>query len=65
MNLDAILRALQHIGYEGPLSVEWEDSGMEREFGARESFALLRAQTFPPPTVGFEDAMSAEGGSSD
>ena len=60
MNLDAILRALQHIGYEGPLSVEWEDSGMEREFGARESLALLRAQTFPPPTVGFEDAMSAE-----
>ena len=60
MNLDAILRALHHIGYDGPLSVEWEDSGMEREFGARESLALLRAQTFPPPTVGFEEAMSAE-----
>ncbi len=60
MNLDAILRALQHIGYEGPLSVEWEDSGMEREFGARESLALLRAQTFPPPTVGFEEALKSE-----
>ena len=33
---------------------------MEREFGARESLALLQTQTFPPPTVGFEDAMSAE-----
>ena len=38
----AILRALDGIGYDGPLSVEWEDSGMDREHGARESLAYLR-----------------------
>ena len=63
MNLDATLRALQHVGYQGPLSVEWEDSGMEREFGAREALALLQTQTFPPPSVGFEEALKSEGGS--
>lgn len=60
MNLDAILRALQHVGYEGPLSVEWEDSGMEREFGAREALALLQTRTFPPPSAGFEEALKSE-----
>ena len=38
----AILRALDTINYRGPLSVEWEDSGLEREQGARESVAWLR-----------------------
>ncbi len=37
-----ILRALEDVGYNGPLSVEWEDSGMEREHGAGDSLAFLR-----------------------
>lgn len=41
----SILRALGHVGYRGPLSVEWEDSGMERERGARDSLAFLRGLT--------------------
>ncbi len=39
----AILRALNTINYRGPLSVEWEDSGLEREHGARESVVRLRS----------------------
>lgn len=57
----AIVRALNHIGYSGPLSVEWEDNGMEREFGAAESCAYVKRLQFPSPPAGgsFEDAFSA------
>src|SRR5438067_1879905 len=37
VNFEEIARALNHIGYDGPLSVEWEDSGMDREYGAAEA----------------------------
>jgi sugar phosphate isomerase/epimerase len=33
----AIARALNDIGYEGPLSIEWEDPSMDREYGAAEA----------------------------
>ena len=39
LDIDAMIRALNRAGYQGPLSVEWEDSGMDREFGATESAA--------------------------
>ena len=42
----AIIRALNEIGYWGPLSVEWEDSGMDRERGAAESQAYIRQLDF-------------------
>ncbi len=34
---EEIIRALNRINYKGPLSVEWEDSGMDREFGCKRS----------------------------
>ena len=37
VNFEAIIRALNRINYQGPLSVEWEDAGMDREAGAAES----------------------------
>ena len=57
---DPIIRALNRVGYQGPLSIEWEDSGMDREFGAQESLALVRSQDFDPSDVAF-DAAFAEG----
>ncbi len=57
---DPIIRALNRVGYQGPLSIEWEDSGMDREFGAQESLALVRSQDFDPSNVAF-DAAFAEG----
>ncbi len=51
-----IFRALTRIGYQGPLSVEWEDSGMDREFGAAEACALVKRNDFPPSAVAFDAA---------
>ena len=57
---DQIVRALNRIGYQGPLSIEWEDSGMDREWGAQESLAMVRSQDFAPSTVAFDAAFSGE-----
>jgi sugar phosphate isomerase/epimerase len=43
-----IVRALNDIGYDGPLSVEWEDSNMARELGAAEAVGHLRRLSFEP-----------------
>ena len=43
-----IIRALNEVGYEGPLSVEFEDPDMEREHGAREALAFVRELDFTP-----------------
>ena len=51
---DPIVRALNRIGYQGPLSIEWEDSGMEREFGAQESLQVVRNADFSPSNVAFD-----------
>jgi len=42
VNFDAIARSLNAIGYTGPLSVEWEDPGMEREYGAAEAARFVK-----------------------
>jgi sugar phosphate isomerase/epimerase len=56
VNFEAIIRALNDIGYAGPLSVEWEDSGMERERGAREACEYVRRLDFEPSRVAFDSA---------
>jgi len=57
---DPIIRALNRAGYSGPLSVEWEDSGMDREFGAPEALKMVRSQDFTPSTVAFDAAFASE-----
>ncbi|MFN8513782.1 MAG: sugar phosphate isomerase/epimerase [Thermomicrobiales bacterium] len=57
---DPIVRALNRIGYQGPLSIEWEDSGMDREYGAREALALVRSQDFTPSSVAFDAAFARD-----
>ncbi len=56
VNFEAIIRALNRIGYTGPLSVEWEDAGMDREHGARESCEYCRAIDFTPSNIAFDKA---------
>jgi len=56
INFEEIIRALNRIGYNGPLSVEWEDSGMDREFGAKEAAAFVRKMDFPASNVAFDAA---------
>jgi len=57
---DPIIRAFNKIGYKGPLSVEWEDSGMDREWGAPEALRMIRSMDFSPSAVAFDAAFSAE-----
>jgi len=57
---DPIIRALNRIGYQGPLSIEWEDSGMDREFGAPEALDMIRGQDFTPSAVAFDAAFASE-----
>jgi len=57
---DRIIRALNRIGYQGPLSIEWEDSGMDREWGAPEALKMVRGQDFAPSEVAFDAAFAAE-----
>jgi sugar phosphate isomerase/epimerase len=56
VRFEEILRTLNHIGYAGPLSVEWEDSGMEREQGAQEALAFVRRMDVAPSTRAFDSA---------
>jgi sugar phosphate isomerase/epimerase len=57
VNFEEIIRELNSIGYYGPLSVEWEDNGMDREFGAKESLEFLRQINFTPSDVAFDKDM--------
>ncbi len=56
INFEEIIRALNDIGYWGPLSVEWEDGKMDREHGATEAAAFLRRLDFAPSAVAFDAA---------
>lgn len=53
---EEIIRALNHAGYAGPLSVEWEDSGMDRLHGAREACGFVRRLDFAPSASAFDAA---------
>jgi sugar phosphate isomerase/epimerase len=55
---DPIIRAFNRIGYKGPLSIEWEDSGMDREWGAPEALAMIRKQDFTASSVAFDAAFA-------
>jgi sugar phosphate isomerase/epimerase len=56
IDFEAIIRALNRINYQGPLSVEWEDSGMDRLHGAAEACEFVKALDFPPSNLAFDDA---------
>ncbi|NLA53886.1 MAG: sugar phosphate isomerase/epimerase, partial [Clostridiales bacterium] len=40
------------------LSVEWEDSGMDRVMGATEACAFVKKINFMPSTVKFDEAIA-------
>ncbi|MDR2780718.1 MAG: sugar phosphate isomerase/epimerase [Synergistaceae bacterium] len=57
VNFEEIIRELNAMNYQGPLSVEWEDSGMDREFGAKEALEFVRRVDFSPSDVAFDAAL--------
>jgi sugar phosphate isomerase/epimerase len=52
-------RMLNQIGYDGPISVEWEDAGMDRLAGAEEALAFVRRLAFDAPEAAFDAAFSS------
>ncbi|CAF0960883.1 unnamed protein product [Didymodactylos carnosus] len=60
INFEKIIRALNSINYSGPLSVEWEDVGMEREYGAKEAAQFVRKLNFKPSEIAFDAAFEKQ-----
>jgi len=56
IDFESLIVALNDVGYAGPLSVEWEDSRMDRVHGASESAAFCRRLDFPPAAGAFDAA---------
>ena len=56
VRFEEIIVALNDVGYDGPLSVEWEDSRMDREHGATESAEYVRRLDFARAEGAFDAA---------
>ncbi|GAB3654363.1 hypothetical protein GCM10028833_27950 [Glycomyces tarimensis] len=50
---------LNAIGYDGPISIEWEDAGMDRLVGAPEVLEHVRRLAFDLPEAAFDAAFSS------
>jgi sugar phosphate isomerase/epimerase len=61
VDFEEFFRALNRIGYQGPLSIEWEDSGMDRGYGAQDALAFVRRTDFAPSELAFDAAMQKAG----
>jgi sugar phosphate isomerase/epimerase len=57
---EAFIRALNEAGYEGALSVEWKDAGMNRDFGAEEACRFVKRLDFEPARHGNEQLFHEE-----
>jgi sugar phosphate isomerase/epimerase len=60
IKFEEIIRHLNAARYDGPLSIEWEDIGMDREAGAKEACAFVKAVDFKPPHAAFDSAFARE-----
>ena len=49
---EAVIRALNDIRYDGPLAVDWQDGGMNRDCGAEEACKFLKRLNFEPAPAG-------------
>ena len=56
VRFEEIIRSLNAIEYQGPLSIEWEDIGMDREQGAAEACQFVKNVDFAPSGHRFDDA---------
>jgi sugar phosphate isomerase/epimerase len=57
VDFNSIIRELNEINYDGPLSIEWEDSGMDRIQGGTEACAFAKHINITPSTAAFDDAL--------
>jgi sugar phosphate isomerase/epimerase len=56
IKFEEIIRALNYINYQGPLSVEWEDGAMDREAGAAEACRFVKNIDFKTSGIAFDAA---------
>ena len=56
IDFEEVIVALNDVGYGGPLSIEWEDSRMDRVHGATESAAFVKSLDFAPSDIAFDEA---------
>lgn len=56
VRFEEIIRSLNAINYTGPLSIEWEDIGMDREQGAAEACQFVKNVDFAPSGHRFDAA---------
>lgn len=45
---ESVIRALNAIGYTGPLAVDWHDADMDRDYGAEDACQFVRRLDFEP-----------------
>ncbi len=57
VDFENIIRELNDIKYNGPLSIEWEDNGMDRDYGLKQSYDFAKKINFNPSTVAFDSTM--------
>jgi sugar phosphate isomerase/epimerase len=60
VDFDELIRILNRMDYQGPLSIEWEDSGMNRVWGAKEALEFVRRVDFDPSTEAFDAAFEGQ-----
>jgi len=60
VDFESMIRELNAVNYKGPLSVEWEDTGMNRELGAREACDFVKNINYAPSDIAFDDAMKTD-----
>jgi len=60
VNFEEVIVALNDVDYQGPLSIEWEDSRMDRFHGGAEACKFTRGLDFAPSNVAFDAAFDKE-----
>jgi len=55
-----MIRMLNEIGYDGPISIEWEDAGMDRLVGAPEALEFISKLLWDVPEGSFDDAFASD-----
>jgi sugar phosphate isomerase/epimerase len=60
MPFDDAFRTLDAVGYTGPISIEWEDSGMNRMQGAPSALEHVRSLLFERPEAAFDSVFKQD-----
>jgi sugar phosphate isomerase/epimerase len=58
VDFEGLVRALNRIVYAGPLSIEWEDAGMDRDWGAQDALRFTRELNFATADGAFDATFS-------